>query len=107
MRKDKHVDVFEAPVVLLGPVHQRFPLLLPLVVLELKALRPIARGHLHLPALPEHDPAHPQHRVVQRPAQHVCTIVEAGEGERERVEEHRGHRVFAKMNLGTPCSGTK
>ena len=87
MRQDEHVDVFEAPVVLLGTDHQRFPLLLPLVVLELKALQPVARGHLHLPALPEHYPAHPQHRVVQRPAQHVCTIVEAGEGERERVEE--------------------
>ena len=51
------------------------------------ALRPIARWHLHPPALPEHYPAHPQHRVVQRPAQHVLAIVQAGEGERERVPE--------------------
>ena len=87
MRKDKHVDVLEAPVVLLGTVLQRLPLPIPLVVLEGKALRLVLLVHLSLPALPEHLPAHPQHRVVQRRAQHELAIVEAGEGERERVEE--------------------
>ena len=46
------------------------------------------------------------HLVLLRPSQHSGARPGVGPHDGQILVQHRGHRVFAKLNLGTPCLGT-